>query len=107
MREELLEMKGRLERLRREGVLDDDVDGAYWAVERVLEGRGWGTVGGALDYAREVVGRYEVEVRERVRIEVREVTKEEHDGMMGEERVEVRGVDREEYERMMREAREA
>lgn len=100
MRDELLALRARLEQLRREGLTDEDIDAAYWTADRALEGRGFAGMGPALDYAREVVGRYERQ-RKRVELRTRVVTKEEHDSLLG-ERPKI--MTKDEYERMMREA---
>jgi len=105
MRDELLKLKARLEELRREGLTDEDIDAAYWTVDRALEGRGWGGLGAALSYGREVVGRYDAASRKKVELPTRVLTKEEHDALLASDAP--KSVSREEYERMMREAQDA
>lgn len=101
MRDELLALRARLEELRREGKFDEDVDAAYWTADRALSSRGG--MGPALDYAREVVARYDPAARAKLKLSVRGISKEEHDAMVG-ERPKI--MTRDEYERMMREAQE-
>jgi len=103
MRDELERLRKRLEELRVEGKFDEDVDAAYWTADRALSGRGWGGIGPALDYAREVVGRYE-SGRKRVEMVTRGISKAEHDALVGGDRPKI--MTRDEYERMMREAQE-
>ena len=103
MRDELERLRKRLEELRVEGKFDEDVDAAYWTADRALSGRGWGGIGPALDYAREVVGRYE-SGRKRVEVVTRGISKAEHDALVGGEKPKI--MTRDEYERMMREAQE-
>jgi hypothetical protein len=104
MRAELLSLKARLEELRREGLTDDDIDAAYWTVDRALEGRGWGTPTAALSYGREVVARYDQASRKKVELKTRVLTKEEHDALLASDAP--KSVSREDYERMMKEAQE-
>lgn len=104
MREELLALKTRLEQLRWEGKTDEDIDAAYWTVDRALEGRGWGTPTAALEYGREVVARYDQALRKKVELQTRALTKEEHDALLASDAP--KSVSREDYERMMREAQE-
>lgn len=103
VRDELERLRKRLEELRVEGKFDEDVDAAYWTADRALSGRGWGGIGPALDYAREVVGRYE-SGRKRVEVVTRGISKAEHDALVGGDKPKI--MTRDEYERMMREAQE-
>ena len=100
--ESVEEMKRELERLRMEGVLDSDIDGAYWGLEQAQKGRG-GMVG-AVEYAGEVLARYgKARGVVVLVVEAKRISKEEHDAMAG-EMMPSRTLTKEEYERMMREA---
>lgn len=105
MRDELLALRARLEQLRWEGKTDEDIDAAYWTVDRALEGRGWGTPTAALSYGREVVARYDQAARRKIELQTRTLTKEEHDALLASDAP--KSVSREDYERMMREAQES
>ena len=89
--EEILKVRGELERLRREGVLDEDVESAYWMLGQGQE----------LGWAKEVVARYAKAAGKKVETKVALISREEHEKMMGREGP--REVGKEEYERMMRE----
>ncbi len=104
MRDELLALKARLEQLRWEGKTDEDIDAAYWTVDRALEGRGFASPTVALSYGREVVARYDQAARKKVELQTRTLTKEEHDALLASDAP--KSVSREDYERMMREAQE-
>lgn len=104
MRDELLKLKARLEELRTQGWLDEDIDAAWYTVHLAVERRPFASVDAALQYGREVVGRYDAATRKRVELPTRTLTKEEHDSLMNSEAP--KSVSREDYERMMREAQE-
>ena len=98
--ERVEEMKGELERLRLEGVLDSDIDGAYWGLQQAQLGRG-GMVA-AVEYALEVMARYGKARQGVVMVEAKRISKEAHDALAG-ELMPSRTLTKEEYERMMRE----
>ena len=103
-RRELLELRTRLYGHLQQGMMNPDVDAAYWTVDRALAGKA--SVDAAIRYARETLeAAVPLEERPRVELKTRTLTKAEHDAMM-EGKEPSRGVSREEYERMMREAQE-
>lgn len=99
----LLDAKAKLEKLRREGVFDSDVDGVYWTLEQALLGNTYAL--GALQYADEVLQRYGAVERKPTTVSAaKTISKAEHDALL--DKPATQSIDREAYERMMREAQE-
>ena len=99
----LLVAKAKLEKLRRDGVFDSDVDGVYWTLEQALKGNTYAL--GALQYADEVLARYGQVERKPVAVAAaKTISKAEHDALL--DKPATQSIDREAYERMMREAQD-
>lgn len=98
----LAEAKAKLEELRREGLFDSDIDGAYWQVEQAQAGRS--SVAVAVEYATDVLTRYgRVKPVAVPVIVAKTISKAEHDALAG-DLMPSRSLSKEDYERMMREA---
>jgi len=98
----LAEAKAKLEELRREGLFDSDIDGAYWQVEQAQAGRSSAAV--AVEYALDVLTRYGRVKPAAVPVVVaKTISKAEHDALAG-DLMPSRSLSKEDYERMMREA---
>jgi hypothetical protein len=104
----LFELRDRLYRHIQQGVVDPDVDAAYWRLDRVLDGRGFPTeesCRAAVFEAREVLMRLEPEARKAIPLPVRAITKDNHDAMMGTPgQGQTRSMSAEEYQQMIKEA---
>lgn len=97
----LAEVKAKLAELRREGLFDSDIDGAYWQVEQAQAGRSSAAV--AVEYATDVLMRYGRVKPAAVPVVVtKKISKAEHDALL--DGPAPKSVSREEYERMMLEA---
>lgn len=107
-RELLFELRDRLYRHIQQGVMDPDVDAAYWGLERLIDGRGFPTEesyrAGVFE-AREVLMRLEPEARKPIAMPVRAISKADHDEMLGSPgQGQTRPMSAEEYQRIMEEA---
>ena len=100
MIDELLRLRTALYAHVQQGLMNVDVDAAYWTVERALAGKGDAAV--AVRYAKETLAT--LEPPKRVELQARTISKAEHDALL--DGPAPKSVSREEYERMMKEAQE-
>jgi len=100
MTDELLRLRTALYAHVQQGLMNVDVDAAYWTVERALAGKGDAAV--AVRYAKETLAT--LEPPKRVELQARAISKAEHDALL--DGPTPKSVSREDYERMMKEAQE-
>ena len=99
----LAEARAKLAELRREGLFDSDIDGAYWQVEQALAGNAHAA--GVLDYVNDVLLRYgRVERKPVAMAAAKVISKAEHDALL--DKPATQSIDREAYERLMAKAQE-
>ena len=96
------ELQRKLEDLRYRNGRDDDIDSAYWTLDLAINNKQ--SVRMAMNYASEVIARYEAAARKPVELKTRMLTKAEHDALL--DGPAPNSVSKEDYERMMREAQE-
>jgi hypothetical protein len=100
MTDELLRLRTALYAHVQQGLMNVDVDAAYWTVDRALAGKADAAM--AVRYAKETLAT--LEPPKRVELQARTISKAEHDALL--DGPAPKSVSREEYERMMREAQE-
>jgi hypothetical protein len=100
MRDELLVLRTKLYGYAQQGLVNPDVDAAYWMVDRALAGKA--SADAAVRYAKETLEG--LEPRKPVELKTRTLTKAEHDALL--DGPAPKSVSKEDYERMMREAQD-
>jgi len=98
MTDELLRLRTALYAHVQQGLMNVDVDAAYWTVDRALAGKADAAT--AVRYAKETLAT--LEPPKRVELQARAISKAEHDALL--DGPAPKSVSREEYERMMLEA---
>ena len=100
MTDELLRLRTALYAHVQQGLMNVDVDAAYWTVDRALAGKADAAT--AVRYAKETLAT--LEPPKRVELQARTISKAEHDALL--DGPAPKSVSREEYERMMKEAQD-